>query len=248
MLYLIPFTLLCIIWSLWVRRITWNCRWEVAATLNIALQGGAVLLMSPYASETLGLWLYRYTGHYNIEDYIGHDLYIVAASAIVYNAIGRLGDDAIMQRRFSLFVERPATLCIPLALAAFMLGNGASYYEPDFFDVPTDTPLRVYWTIICGTLLWLIGYASTKLWVMRDSAASRQMANFYLFACASAIIACVARLITAYVPEAAAIEGGNLVWMFACICGAVFALASGYSWITKTRGFRKLIAGVKATR
>ena len=26
-------------WSLWIRRVTWSCRWEVAATLNIALQG-----------------------------------------------------------------------------------------------------------------------------------------------------------------------------------------------------------------
>ena len=49
---LIAITLMCIAWSLWIRRVTWSCRWEVAATLNIALQGLAVLLMSPLASET----------------------------------------------------------------------------------------------------------------------------------------------------------------------------------------------------
>lgn len=35
---LILITLACILWSLWIRRVTWSCRWEVAATLNIALQ------------------------------------------------------------------------------------------------------------------------------------------------------------------------------------------------------------------
>ena len=46
--------------------------------------------MSPLASETVGHWLHALTGKWNLEDYIGHDAYIVAASAIVYNALGRL--------------------------------------------------------------------------------------------------------------------------------------------------------------
>ena len=44
---LIVITLGCIAWSLWIRRVTWSCRWEVAATLNIALQGAAVLADVP---------------------------------------------------------------------------------------------------------------------------------------------------------------------------------------------------------
>ncbi len=135
---LITITLACIAWSLWIRRVTWTCRWEVAATLNIALQGAAVLLMSPFASATLGHALYALTGKWNLEDYIGHDCYIVAASAIVYNALGRLQDDNAMQASFKQYVERPATLCIPLLFATFSLGNGAAIYRPDFFDVPTD--------------------------------------------------------------------------------------------------------------
>lgn len=66
--------------------------------------------MSPLASETLGRGLYALTGQWNLEDYIGHDCYIVAASAIVYNAIGRLADDHKMQLMFRRHVEFPATL------------------------------------------------------------------------------------------------------------------------------------------
>ena len=116
---LIIITLASISWSLWIRRVTWHCRWEVAATLNIALQGCAVALMSPLSSETLGVALHNITGEWNLQNYVGHDCYVVAASAIVYNAVGRLEEDDRLQASFKQYVERPATLCIPLLLATF---------------------------------------------------------------------------------------------------------------------------------
>src|ERR1700694_2019948 len=99
-------TLACIAWSLWIRRVTWTCRWEVAATLNIALQGAAVLLMSPLASATIGHALHALTGKWNLEDFIGHDCYIVAASAFVYTALGRLKDENAMKGSVQQYVER----------------------------------------------------------------------------------------------------------------------------------------------
>ncbi len=234
---LIAITISCIAWSLWIRRVTWNSRWEVAATLNIALQGAAVLLMSPLASETVGVALHALTGKWNLEDYIGHDLYIVAASAVVYNALGRLQDDHALQRSFKQFVERPATLCIPLLLVTFSLGNGAAIYRPDFFDVPTDFWLNTYWLLLCGTLIYLLGYGARALLVLRKDPRSRRIANIYLVASASGIIACVVRITTAYVPALQAIEGGTLVWFFACMCGAGFALTSAQSWRMKTKWF-----------
>jgi hypothetical protein len=234
---LIAITLACIAWSLWIRRVTWTCRWEVAATLNIALQGLAVLLMSPLASETLGHWLHSLTGMWNLEDYIGHDCYIVAASAVVYNALGRLADDHHLQRSFKVFVERPATLVIPLLLATFSIGNGASVYRPDFFEVPTDFWLNIYWLLLCGTLIYLLGYGARALLVLRKDPRSRRIANVYLVASASGIIACAVRITTAYIPALQTIEGGTLVWFFACLCGAGFALTSAQSWRIKTKWF-----------
>src|SRR5262245_53260830 len=177
---LIAITLVCIAWSLWIRRVTWTCRWEVAATLNIALQGLAVLLMSPLASETIGPVLHALTGKWNLEDYIGHDCYIVAASAIVYNTLGRLADDDAMQRSFKQYVERPATLCIPLLLVTFSIGNGARIYRADFFTVPTDFWLNLYWLLLCGTLIYLLGYGIRATLVLRKDPRSRRIANFYL--------------------------------------------------------------------
>ena len=236
---LIAITLLCIAWSLWIRRVTWSSRWEVAATLNVALQGVAVLLMSPWASETVGHWLYLLTGKWNLEDYIGHDAYIVAASAVVYNTLGRLESDHAMHQRFKQFVERPATLCIPLLLAAFWMGNGAAIYRPDFFDVPTDLWLNLYWLLLCGMLIYLLMYGSRALLILRSDPRSRHVANIYLFASAMGIIACVVRVVTALIPTLQTVQGTTLVWVFACACGAGFALTSAHSWRLRTKWFTR---------
>ena len=237
---LITITLAVIAWSLWIRRVTWKCRWEVAATLNIALQGGAVLLMSPGAAETVGHWLHALTGMWGLNAFIGHDLYIVAASAIVYNVLGRLEDDEEMQKSFKQYVERPATLCIPLLLATFSLGNGARIYRSDFFQVPTDFWLNMYWLMLCGMLIYLLAYGSRALMVLRKDPRSRHIANAYLLASVSGVMACAVRITTAFVTPIQGLEGGVLVWFFACMCGAVFAIASAHSWRIKTKWFTKV--------
>ena len=207
---LIAITLASIAWSLWIRRVTWRCRWEVAATLNIALQGCAVALMSPAASATIGVSLHDFTGKWNLEDYIGHDCYIVAASAIVYNALGRLSDDDMLQDGFKQYVERPATLCIPVLLATFSLGNGARIYRADFFDVPTDFWLNMYWLVLCGTLIYLLGLRHPRATgpAQRPAiAAHRERCTWSLRLAESSPASC--RITTAFVQPLQPIEGGS---------------------------------------
>ncbi|MDT5230960.1 MAG: hypothetical protein QOI39_1460 [Mycobacterium sp.] len=236
---LIVITLASISWSLWIRRVTWHCRWEVAATLNIALQGSAVALMSPLASETLGVALHNITGEWNLQNYIGHDCYVVAASAIVYNAVGRLADDHALQASFKQYVERPATLCIPLLLATFTLSYGSKTYARDFFALPTDFWLSVYWVLLCGTLIYLLVFGSRALLVLRHDPRSRNIANLYLVASASGISACVVRIFTALIPPFQGPLSAGLVWLFACLCGAGFAVTSAHSWRQRVRWFQR---------
>ena len=124
-----------------------------------------------------------------------------------------------------------------MLLAAFSLGNGAAIYRPDFFDVPTDFWLNTYWLLLCGTLIYLLAYGSRALLVLRKDPRSRRIANIYLAASISGIMACAVRITTAYVRPIQALEGGTLVWFFACMCGAGFALASAHSWRIKTKWF-----------
>jgi len=236
---LIMITLASIGWSLWIRRITWHCRWEVAATLNIALQGCAVALMSPLASDTLGVALYNITGVWNLQHYIGHDCYVVAASAIIYNALGRLGDDNAFQASFKQYVERPATLCIPLLLATFWVSAGSKMYVRDFFALRTDFWLTVYWLLLCGTLAYLLSFGSCALLVLRQDPRSRRIANLYLFSSASGIMATLVRSISALVPPLQGPVSAYLVWLFACMCGVGFALTSAQAWRQKVRWFQR---------
>ena len=145
-----------------------------------------------------------------------------------------------MQRSFKQYVERPATLCIPLLLVTFSLGNGARIYKPDFFTVPTDFWLNAYWLLLCGTLIYLLVYGIRATLVLRKDPRSRRIANFYLVASVCGIMACIVRITTSFVPSPADLAGGNLVWLFACLCGAVFALASAHSWRIKTKWFSKV--------
>jgi hypothetical protein len=236
---LIFVTLASISWSLWIRRVTWRCRWEVAATLNITLQGCAVALISPVSSETLGVALHRITGEWNLQNYVGHDCYIVAASAIVYNAVGRLEDDHALQASFKQYVERPATLCIPLLLATFTLSGGSKTYARDFFAMPTDFWLSVYWVLLTGTLGYLLVFGSRALLVLRKDPRSKGIANSYLVASASGVSACAVRMITAVIPPLQGPVTAGLVWFFACMCGAGFALISAQSWQQKIRWFHR---------
>ena len=236
---LIVITLIAVAWSLWIRRITWRCRWEVAATLNIALQGVAVALMSPLSSQTLGHWLHAATGEWNLEDWLAHDCYIVAASAICCNTVGRLTSESEMKRHFKLAVEFPATLCIPLLLAGFTMSSGSHIYRDDFFTVPTDSWLTAYWVLLCCTLAWLLGYSCRALTVLLGDPRSRKIAGVYLVSCLAGIAACVVRVATAFDPAWQGVAGALAVWFPACACGAGFALASAHSWRVKLRWFTR---------
>ncbi len=240
---LIIITLACIGWSLWIRRVTWHCRWEVAATLNIALQGLTVALMSPLAADTLGVVLHDLTGVWNLQNYLGHDCYVVAASAIVYNALGRITDDHLLQKTFKQYVERPATLCIPLLLATFTLSRGSKTYARDFFALPTDFWLSVYWILLCGTLIYLLGFGFRAMLVLRKDPRSTTIATLYLLASGSGMMACSVRIITALVPAIQGPVDAALVWFFACGCGAGFAVTSAYSWQQKVRWFSRPSVG-----
>ncbi|MEZ0366477.1 hypothetical protein ACAG26_22630 [Mycobacterium sp. pUA109] len=236
---LIGFTIAAIGWSLWIRRVTWRSRWEVAATLNVALQGCGVALASPAASETVGATLHHLTGRWNLEDFLAHDCFIVAASAIVYHALGRLADDDTMRESFRQYVERPATVCIPVLLITFTLSNGAKTYRPDFFQLPTDGWLAIYWVLLAGMLIYLLGYASRALLILRKDPRSRRVANIYVLGAISAMLACLIRALTAIAPPLQAVEGGRLVWLFACLAGAVCAVAAARAWRQKVRWFQR---------
>ena len=66
--------------------------------------------------------------------------------------------------------------------------------------MPTDFWLNMYWLMLCGMLIYLLGYGSRALLILRKDPRSRRIANVYLVACAAGIAACIVRLATAFIP------------------------------------------------
>jgi len=89
-------------------------------------------------------------------------------------------------------------------------------------------------------LIYLLVYGGRALLILRQDPRSRKIANIYLVASASGILACTTRIITACVPSLQAVYGTTLVWIFACGCGAGFALTSAQSWRIKTKWFSRV--------
>lgn len=237
--WIIGLTLCSIVWSLWIRRLTWRLNWEVAATLVIALQGAAVFLMSPVASATLGVLLHHFTGEWNLEDYLGHDCYIVAASAAIYHALGRLGTDKTQQRMFTQWVQRPVTLCIPVMLSLFSQSDGVKQYISDFIEITPDDWLDAYWVALCSVLVYLMVFGIRAFSALRAIPESRHVANVYIAAGVAGIIGCMAKLITAFDYHLELHDHGLVVWLFAGICGATFTFISSRSWLDKSDLYSK---------
>jgi hypothetical protein len=233
---LISITLACIGWSLWIRRLTWFSRWEIAGTLCIALQGSAALLISPAASEILGTPLHAVTGMWNLEDYLGHTSYLLAAGALVQTVLSRVADDHALQAIWTHWVERPATMCIPLMFAAYAMGNGAAVYRSNFYEVPADVWLKIYWLLFCGMLIYLLSWALRALLILRRVVRHRPTAAVYFAIVVGGIVVCAARIVTEWCEVS---EHGAVGWLSTFGGGIVFAFASARSWRNKTRWFRQ---------
>ena len=62
-----------------------------------------------------------------------------------------------------------------MLLATLSVDNGAAIYGSDFFTVPTDFWLNMYWLLPCGPLTYLLGYGFRALLILRKDPRSRRI-------------------------------------------------------------------------
>jgi hypothetical protein len=229
---LITATLATIGYSLWVRRHTWGSRFEADATLTIALQGCAVLLMSPWASATLGPPLHRSVGRWNAEDLLGHLCLIAAAAAIIHHGLARHVNDSQADRLFRRHIVAPVRLGVPLLVAVFIIADEA--YHNDLFPAHIGNLwLGAYWLVLGGTLTYLLSYAGRVLLILRADPRSITTVNIYLISAAFSVGAVLIQTSTAW----AGIDVTLPIWLCACLGAIGFAYGSARSWHAKTAWF-----------
>ena len=66
--------------------------------------------------------------------------------------------------------------------------------------MPTDFWLNLYWLMLCGMLMYLLGYGIRAHTGAAQGPAFATVANFYLASSVCGILACVVRITTAFVP------------------------------------------------
>jgi len=234
---LLILTLVSIAWSLWIRRYTWTCRWDVAFTISVASVGAGFLLMSPFASATLGQWLHSITGLWNLEDYLGHDLLIVASTAVAYAMLGRLARGSDLAVLFRRDVKAPALVSIPLLLVTFAAGNGVRVYRPDFLMTPCDPWLAAYWVILGATLVHLLTYTCRALWIIRRDERSRRTANIYICALSVASTCYAIPGLVAITPGPSIGQLRWVVWTGLYLAAIIYSVAAGKAWHDRMRWF-----------
>ena len=232
MFALITATLAAIGYSLWVRRHTWRSRFEASASLNIALLGCALLLMSPWASAALGPRLHRIVGRWNAEDLFGHLCLIAAVTAIIHHGLTRHVNDSQAQGLFRRHTVTPVWLGVPLLVAVFIIADAD--YHPDLFPAHTGNLwLSTYWLVLGGTLTYLLSYAGRVLLILRADPRSTATVNIYLISAAFGVAAIM-------IPTSTGLAGVDVtlpVWLCACLGAAGFAYGSARSWHAKMAWF-----------
>ncbi|HEY1839194.1 MAG TPA: hypothetical protein VGG53_03040 [Mycobacterium sp.] len=230
---LIIVTLVAVFYSLWIRRETWRSRWEADASLNIALQGCAVLLMSPWASATLGPPLHYVFRRWNVEDLLGHICLMVAAASIIDHGLARLGDQGQWRRIFSRHIRAALWLGVPVLVAVFIAADEG--YHPDLFPAHVSTAsFGAYWIVLGILLVYLFGYAARVMLIVRKDPRSTVTATLYLISAAFGVAATVIQVTTAE----AGIDITLPVWLCACLGAIGFAYGSARSWHAKVAWFR----------
>lgn len=229
---LIIVTLAIVAHSLWIRRHTWRSHWEVGATVAIALLGCSLVLMSPWASATIGPWLHHFTRLWNAPAMLGHLCLAFAIPSIVYHVLVRLADDSQVRELFRAYIVVPVRLGVLLLAAAFVIAHDGHY--PDLFAARIHgTWLAIHWVVGGCLMLYMSGYACRALLILRDDPRATATVNLYLVSAGFGMAASTTQMSIVWTH----VNVTTAVWMCSCLAVAIFAYASTRSWQAKLAWF-----------
>ena len=230
---LIGATVVVALYALWVRRDTWWSRWEIGITLAIALETFALVLMSPWAAETLGPALRHAMRIWNIQQLAGHICFVVAIAANIYHVLARLADFDQIRPLFRLHVQLPVQAGVVAMTALFLIADAG--YRPDGFSSlgGGGAWARAYWALLSLVLIYLSGYATRVLSMLRSDPRAKETVELYTASTAFAVAAIMALLSNAWSKA----DVSPLIWLCACISVAIFAYGSARSWQAKAAWF-----------
>ncbi len=211
---------------LWLRRFAWRSYYDRAATLSVALEGLAILLMTPPIGIRVGVALHQLTGLWHTHYLLAHWLLLAGGTCAIAHFLTRLGNDHAVRIFFRRHVELPVALTLPLMLATFALSS-VNRAPTDLLRSPPDTWLTVYWVIACLMGLHLITCALHCLMILRREQRHRAVADIYILGYIAGLIVIATQLTTMFVERRWAATAPLVA---GCITITLFAWSATYSW------------------
>lgn len=225
-------TVAVVLYCLWVRRDTWWSRWEVGVTSSIALEGFALLMLSPWAAQTLAAGVHRAARIWNLQQLAGHICIVIAIAANSYHVLLRLADFDQIRPLFRRRVVWPARVGVAAMVTVFIIADAG--YRPDGLTTAgSGAWMHAYWVLFCGLLIYLSAYATRLLLMVRSDPRARETVELYTASSAFALVALTAQLSTTWTNT----DVSALVWFSACVSVAIFAYGSARSWRAKAAWF-----------
>lgn len=222
-------TLVIVLAALWSIRRAWQVPFERAAVSALAFMCAQLVLALGPVDRWLSPLLHDLTGLWNLEDLIGHLLYLCGLFSIMY----LVADHCDMTRgQFRWFVrnrlELPAIIVWSVMIAVFVAGDIGETYVPDVVAAEYTPWLRVYWLVMIVALAYIIAYTGRILLILRQDARSKRAATAYLAALGVSGVCCVAFIIG--IPW--------LQWILVRCEVIGYAVAASYSWRNKVAYLR----------
>jgi hypothetical protein len=165
--------------------------------------------------------------------------FIAVVLCVIYSAACRLAPDdqveSLMRR-----ADVPAAVAAQIMLIAITMSGNLKQQRlpcPDFYDVPYDPWLRLYWATYGAILAYLLVFLVRLLWVLRRDPRSQRGADLLLIAAAAGIpgpLTLVADALAAPSPHHLSLWA----WFLACAPASLAAYACAASWRSRLRTFR----------
>lgn len=225
-------TLGVVVYSLWVRRDTWWSRWESAASLTIALEGVALVLLSPWASAELGPLCYRAVHLWNVPNLLGVLALASALAANIEHALLRLADPDQVHVLLRRQVLRPSRIVAAALVVSFVLADVG--YHPNLFAAPVNSVWQaLYWLLTCGLVIYLSGYSGRVVLLLRGDPRAKTTVDLCVIAAGFGTATCLLVLVGAMTRTDLAVP----IWACACLAVGVYAYGSARSWKAKAAWF-----------
>ena len=164
-------------WAVWHRRVTWRIPHDRALTLAVVFGAATLFFSSPAQYNYMDGWLFALTGIDHVAGFLGQLCSLAALCTCIYAAISRLVPDEKIEPMMRK-AEYPVALAILLMLIAFAnTGELSRRGQPDMMRVPRDAWLTLSWVVYLCTAIYLSGFLTRLLLVLRTDPRSRSVAT-----------------------------------------------------------------------